>query len=213
MSKTLHLLWIPIIGLWVVAYFCWNKEAVPLGQLILGAALLPIVVYGFLYAAWEFRRNCRERKIDLYLDDKKSKMLEIEIREHGFPWRFRPRLLNTAEAVSVWYLVEINIPHILVEQPLPPGAQRYGADQPDAAGWVLEKSTEHPVWVLKFPSEGKWAAYPYYEFDLPTIGLMIDPGNTYEDKYPLHYRIFTEYGKCAEGDLTLQMKREAKGGD
>jgi len=203
--------WTAIIALWIVASSFWRSGEVQKGQFILSAALLPIVIFGFLYTARQFRRSCRDPELDLcFDDDQESKERVVKIPDHNRRWGFRPRLLNTGEVVSVWYLVEINIPHILVETILPEGARRYQADEPHATGWAMERVRGSHLWVLKFRSKGKRAAYPGYEFDLPSILLDLDPRHKYEAAYPLHYRIFTEYGKCAEGYLTLLMNSEAK---
>jgi hypothetical protein len=188
---------------WAVGLRGWG-DIFSLGQLLVDAVLLPVVIIGFLMAVEEFRKSQARPDMDLYWEAEPNgtvKELVLEAPPRGNAnLHFRPVLLNTGNAVGVWYMLNITLP-----DELNIGWQPILGDEDN---WRLARTKDGLL--LTFMSNGQVAAYPNYGLLLCTLCAECSTEREYVGEYKVPYTIVNDWGQRRDDSLTLKLVKSAK---
>ncbi len=195
-----------------------------LGQLVLEAALIPVAVFGFWYAAQEFQKGQRRPLLSLaWEDDAIDHLRETTAyfprpkpgvpKGSETPPRFRQRiaLYNTGENVAIWYSINLSFPpEMFFGREVPTG---WNQDLMGLSGFYGETGDEY--WIKKerpstrdmiFQSNGTMASYPGQRSILGTLKFVPVPTEGQDKQtYQIRYKIYTEAGASHIDSLTLNI--------
>jgi hypothetical protein len=204
-----------------------------LGQLLVDAILLPVAIYGFIMAAEEFRKARMVPRLDLFWEvepDKTEKEITLRVaplptigfqpEEEGGDLGIRPVLINSGQAIALWYMLSFDVPCEICEQynlkHMLTGTKEYGwAPQlgDRSSNWRYEILPDK--WRVVFLSNGEIASFPGVPLPLGVQNLNIATLFIAADKkfkeYQVPYTIMTDQGHKTEGSLLIRLERVSLG--
>lgn len=181
------------------------EAIIAIGQLCLGLYILPITVFGFLFAFQELQRNLATPKLALYVDlfPGLTDRMSIEPGKQSHPLRLV--LKNDGNAVAVWYILNFQIPSDLDDSPK--FQPIVGTGNKDYWKPAYYKDTRDNVYTLR--SLGDEAAYPDYPLALCDVHVTPDPHDQ-PKTYEIPYTIAGSVGRV-EGVIKLRVQPSSAG--
>lgn len=191
-----------------------------LGQLLVDALLLPVAIIGFIMAADEFREGHTSPELDLGWEIKPGETartitLKVPLPQAVPPDQvvhdrgIRPVLINTGEAVAVWYMVSFDVPRVICEHRLLRTAEKSWSRQLGEVDNWRQDILPDTLRVV-FLSNGELACYPGFPLPLGILNLAIAAqGQAREFEVP--YSVVTNKGRTTKGSLWVTIEWDHAG--
>jgi len=202
-----------LVVAWIAGIQQWG-DVFSLGQLLVDAFLLPAAIIGFIMAAEEFKEAHTSPKLELRWEVEPGKTEKgIELREQlpiGIPPEqavhdrdIRPVLVNSGQAVAVWYMLSFDVPREICEHELRAAEVSWNRQLGEESNWHQETLPDKLRVV--FLSNGEIACYPGHPLPLGILKLAIAADKQTEE-YRVPYTIVTDRGYTTEGSLLIRFK-------
>jgi len=180
-----------------------------------GALLLPVALFGFLYATEQFRRAQETPDLDLFWPDEAggtTKQMTVKTRFKPktkswiFPLRFA--LLNRGPVVCQWCMLEFEIPVELTPRNFDWQKHWKPIVGELDSNWKVATIVRTGAHLYAFMSNGTIAAYPHFPLLLGDVPVTLYANREWPAQCRIRYKIATDRGRPIEGSLTLHLVQE-----
>lgn len=193
-------------------YFQWSKsDTLALQQLIIAVILLPTAIFGFIFTADAFRKTQTAPALDLRWQTKpgtyeKTLILQQHAGGGTIGSQGTIALVNTGNAIAVWYLVRISIPVWPRSSQLYTNfaIERWFGKTGESFNWQKELIDEETH--VTFFSNGQIACYPGHPLVLGVVNLYVEPDVIYPDVSYITYTIQTDSNQAVHGKLEVRVE-------
>jgi len=200
---------------WMAGIQQWG-DVFSLGQLLVDAIILPAAIISFIMTAEEFKETHTSPKLDFYWEIKPGKIeketelsiplpANIQSEQAVHDRGIRPVLINSRQAIAVWYMLSFDVPREICEHiPLRRAEQSWTGQLGEGSNWRQE-SLPDKLRVV-FLSNGEIACYPGYPLPLRILSLSL-AADKQSKEYKVPYTIVTDRGHTTKGSLLVRVKQ------
>jgi hypothetical protein len=148
---------------------------------------------------WEVEPGKIEKEIELSVPLPTNIQPEQVMHDRGI----RPVLVNSGQAVAVWYMLSFDVPREICEHRLRGAEQSWTGQLGERGNWRQELLPDRLRVV--FLSNGEIACYPSYPLPLGILNLAI-AADKQSKEHKVLYTIVTDRGHTTKGSLLIRFK-------